>query len=57
MHRGDLIFFTGNGGVHHVGLYVGPSHGRRLVLRAPYPGRRVHVERRWTNAWFTGTLR
>jgi cell wall-associated NlpC family hydrolase len=57
MHRGDLIFFTGSGGVYHVGLYVGRSHGRRLVLHAPYPGRRVHVERLWTNAWFAGTLR
>ncbi len=57
MHRGDLIFFTGRGGVYHVGLYVGMSHGRRLVLHSPYPGRRVHVEPVWTNAWFPGTLR
>jgi len=57
MHRGDLIFFTGRGGVYHVGLYVGMSHGRRLVLHSPYPGRRVHVEPLWTNAWFPGTLR
>jgi cell wall-associated NlpC family hydrolase len=57
MHRGDLIFFTGRGGVYHVGLYVGMSHGRRLVLHSPYPGRRVHVEPVWTNAWFAGTLR
>jgi len=57
MHRGDLIFFTGGGGVYHVGLYAGRSHGRRLVLHAPYPGRRVHVQPLWTNAWFPGTLR
>jgi cell wall-associated NlpC family hydrolase len=57
MHRGDLIFFTGRGGVYHVGLYVGMSHGRRLVLHSPYPGRRVHVEAVWTKAWFPGTLR
>ncbi len=57
MHRGDLIFFTGRGGVYHVGLYAGMSHGRRLVLHSPYPGRRVHVEPLWTNAWFPGTLR
>ena len=55
--RGDLIFFTGRGGVYHVGLYAGVSHGRRLVLHSPYPGRRVHVEPLWTNAWFPGTLR
>ena len=57
MHRGDLMFFTGRGGVYHVGLYVGMSHGRRLVLHSPYPGRRVHIEPVWTNAWFPGTLR
>jgi cell wall-associated NlpC family hydrolase len=57
MRRGDLIFFTGSGGVYHVGLYAGMYHGHRMVLHAPYPGQRVHVERLWTNAWFPGTLR
>jgi cell wall-associated NlpC family hydrolase len=57
MHRGDLIFFYGSGGVYHVGLYAGMVHGRRLVLHAPYPGQRVHTEPLWTNAWFPGTLR
>jgi hypothetical protein len=57
MHRGDLIFFTGGGGVYHVGLYAGIFHGHRMVLHAPYPGQRVRVQRLWTNAWFPGTLR
>jgi cell wall-associated NlpC family hydrolase len=57
MRRGDLIFFTGGGGVYHVGLYAGVFHGHRMVLHAPYPGRRVQVQPLWTNAWFPGTLR
>ncbi len=57
MRRGDLIFFTGGGGVYHVGLFAGFRHGHRLVLHAPYPGKRVQVQPLWTNAWFPGTLR
>lgn len=57
MRPGDLVFFYGSGGVYHVGLYAGTSHGRRLVLNAPHPGQSVHVEPMWTDAWFPGTLR
>jgi cell wall-associated NlpC family hydrolase len=57
MHRGDLIFFTGGGGVYHVGLFAGFKHGHRLVLHAPYPGQRVRTQPLWTNAWFPETLR
>jgi cell wall-associated NlpC family hydrolase len=57
MRRGDLMFFYDGGGVYHVGVYVGSSHGHRLVLHAPHTGSRVHVERLWTNKWFAGTLR
>ena len=57
MRRGDLIFFTGGGGVYHVGLYAGFVHGHRQVLHAPYPGQRVRVQPLWTDAWFPGTLR
>ena len=57
MRRGDLIFFFDGGGVYHVGLYVGSSHGRRLVLHAPHSGTRVHVDPIWTSHWFPGTLR
>jgi cell wall-associated NlpC family hydrolase len=57
MKRGDLMFFTGGGGVYHVGVFAGWSHGRRLVLHAPYSGTRVRTDRVWTNSWFPGTLR
>jgi cell wall-associated NlpC family hydrolase len=57
MRRGDLMFFTGSGGVYHVGVFAGWSHGRRLVLHAPYSGTRVRTDRVWTNSWFPGTLR
>jgi cell wall-associated NlpC family hydrolase len=57
MRRGDLVFFYDGGGVYHVGVYAGSSHGRRLVLHAPYSGARVRTERIWTDRWFPGTLR
>ena len=57
MKRGDLIFFTGRGGVYHVGVYAGRSHGKRMVLHAPYSGTRVRTDPLWTNSWFPGTLR
>jgi len=57
MRRGDLIFFTGSGGVYHVGVFAGWFHGHRMVLHAPYSGTRVRTDALWTNAWFAGTLR
>jgi len=57
MKRGDLIFFYDRGGVYHVGVYAGFSHGHRWVLHAPYSGSRVHTEKLWTDHWFPGTLR
>ncbi|MDF1602937.1 NlpC/P60 family protein [Nocardioides sp. YIM 152315] len=57
MRRGDLIFFTGGGGVYHVGVFAGWFHGRRMVLHAPYSGTRVRTDPLWTDSWFAGTLR
>lgn len=57
MRRGDLIFFTGRGGVYHVGVFAGWHHGRRMVLHAPYSGTRVRTDPVWSNSWFAGTLR
>lgn len=57
MKRGDLMFFTDGGGVYHVGVYAGFTHGRRWVLHAPYSGTRVRTDRVWTDGWFAGTLR
>lgn len=57
MKRGDLMFFYDGGGVYHVGVYAGFTHGRRWVLHAPYSGTRVRTDRVWTDRWFAGTLR
>jgi cell wall-associated NlpC family hydrolase len=57
MKRGDLIFFYDGGGVYHVGVYAGFSHGHRWVLHAPYSGTRVRTDKLWTDHWFPGTLR
>lgn len=57
MHKGDLMFFYDGGGVYHVGIFVGFRNGHRMVLHAPYPGKRVHAQRVWTKRWFAGTLR
>lgn len=43
---GDLVFFHNrNGSVYHVGIYA----GKHRVWHAPYPGRRVGLERIWTS--------
>ncbi len=57
MRPGDFVFFTNGGRVYHVGVFTGWSHGRRLIVHAPYSGTRVRTERIWTNRWFPGTLR
>jgi len=57
LHPGDFMFFTGSGGVYHVGIFVGRRGGRALVLHAPHTGTRVRVDRVWTSKWFAGTLR
>lgn len=57
MHRGDLMFFSGSGGVYHVGIYMGWSDGRRMILHSSRPGTPVRTEKVWSNSWFPGTLR
>lgn len=57
MRRGDLMFAYGSGGVYHVGVYMGWSDGRRLILHSSRPGTPVRTEKTWTNSWFPGTLR
>jgi cell wall-associated NlpC family hydrolase len=57
MRAGDFVFFTSGSGVYHVGIYVGRSNGRRMILHAPRTGERVHIDPVWTNGWFAGTLR
>ena len=57
MRPGDFVFFYDGGGVYHVGIFNGWSHGRRQIVHAPYSGARVRREAIWTNKWFPGTLR
>ncbi len=57
MPAGDIVFFTGRGGVYHLGIVTGRKDGRRLVLHAPGSGERVRIDPIWTDDWFAGTLR
>ena len=57
LRPGDFMFFTGGGGVYHVGMFVGRSRGHALVLHAPHSGTRVHIQQVCTSRWFAGTLR
>jgi len=57
MRRGDLVFFASGAHVYHVGIYDGWSHGRRIIIHAPYPGADVRKDAIWTDGWFAGTLR
>jgi cell wall-associated NlpC family hydrolase len=61
LRRGDFVFFYSGGpwarNVYHVGVFAGWKNGHRMIIHAPYSGRRVHRERIWTNHWFPGTLR
>ncbi len=61
LKRGDLMFvYSGSSrarNVYHVGIFVGRSGGKALMLHAPRTGTRVRVEPVWTNQWFAGTYR
>lgn len=57
MRRGDLMFFTGGGGVYHAAVFLGWSHGHATMVHSPRPGERVRRDRPWTTHWFAGTLR
>ncbi len=58
MHRGDLMFFTGSGGVYHAGIFVGRAKGGAVrMLHASTPGRPVQIDVPWTSSWFAGTMR
>jgi cell wall-associated NlpC family hydrolase len=57
LRRGDLMFFNHGGRVYHVAMFLKWSKGRAVMLHAPGNGKRVRVDRPWTNAWFAGTMR
>ena len=57
MHKGDLMFFYGSGGVYHVGIFTGWKDGRRVILHSSYSGRPVQKDRVWSRNWFGGTVR
>ena len=51
--RGDLVFFSGGGGVYHVAIFAG--HG--YIWHAPYSGTRVRRDHIWTKNVFFGRVR
>lgn len=57
MQPGDLMFFTGGGGVYHVAIFTGWRHGQATMVHSPRPGERVQRSVPWTNSWFAGTFR
>jgi cell wall-associated NlpC family hydrolase len=57
MRPGDLMFFSGSGGVYHAGIFVGYQRGRAMMVHSPGSGQRVTVAAPWTSSWFGGTLR
>jgi cell wall-associated NlpC family hydrolase len=57
MRPGDLMFFTGSGGVYHAAIFLRWERGQALMVHSPSPGRSVTVATPWTDSWFGGTLR
>lgn len=57
LRRGDLVFFTGGGGVYHVGMFLKRRHGKTIIVHSPSTGSRVHRTAIWTSSWFAGTVR
>ena len=58
LRKGDLMFFTGGGGVYHVGIFVGRlKGGAPQMLHSSTPGRPVQIDVPWTSSWFAGTMR
>jgi cell wall-associated NlpC family hydrolase len=57
MRPGDLMFFSGSGGVYHAGIFVGSKNGHAMMVHSPGSGQRVTVAAPWTGSWFGGTLR
>ncbi|MDN5894826.1 MAG: C40 family peptidase, partial [Nocardioides sp.] len=50
LHRGDLMFFHGRGGVYHVAIFLYRKNGNVVMLHAPNSGQRVKKDHPWTNS-------
>lgn len=57
MRPGDLMFFSGRGGVYHSAVFLRWSRGHAVMLHSPRSGQRVKVAAPWTTRWYGGTLR
>lgn len=57
MRAGDLMFFSGRGGVYHAAIFLKWSRGHAVMVHSPGSGQRVRVAVPWTSSWFGGTLR
>ncbi|MCW2759890.1 MAG: hypothetical protein JWR85_91 [Marmoricola sp.] len=57
LRRGDLMFFTDGGGVYHAAMFLRWSKHRAVMVHSPGSGKRVRVDRPWTNRWFAATMR
>lgn len=57
MQSGDLMFFSGSGGVYHAGIFLRWERGQAIMVNSPSTGRTVTVSAAWTNQWFGGTVR
>jgi cell wall-associated NlpC family hydrolase len=50
---GDLVFFTGSGGVYHVAIYAGDG----MIWEAPHTGTVVSLAPIWSSSVFYGRVR
>ena len=57
LRRGDLVFFTRGGRVYHAAMFLRWSKRKAVIVHSPGSGKRVRVDRPWTNSWFAATLR
>ena len=57
LRRGDLVFFTRGGRVYHAAMFLRWSKRQAVIVHSPGSGKRVRVDRPWTNSWFAATLR
>ena len=57
LRRGDLLYFFSGGRVFHTAMFLKWDHGSVQMVDAPGSGKRVRIDRPWTNSWFAGSMR